>query len=193
MTSVSAPKKRAISLASSASSVWLMVAKTPRTTQARDEILGANAELLGQILYRNAFGDGDVPRDRQRLIADASPAAAECSPSSGLPSRRAERISVPAGVTDAPGRAPGRLGPGGAIGAPGPTPSGRAPAGATRVGCIGRRSPGRSGGRAPGRLLAARYAGKLAAQARAVPALDAWALPGAGAALCTPDAVQSAA
>ena len=31
--------------------------------------------------------------------------------------------------------------------APGPTPSGRDPAGATRVGCIGRRSPGRSGGR----------------------------------------------
>jgi hypothetical protein len=50
-----------------------------------------------------------------------------------------------------PGRAPGRLGPGGApIGAPGPTPSGRAPAGATRVGCIGLRSPGRSGGRVPG-------------------------------------------
>jgi hypothetical protein len=35
--------------------------------------------------------------------------------------------------------------------APGPTPSGREPAGATRVGCIGLRSPGRSGGRgAPG-------------------------------------------
>ncbi len=35
--------------------------------------------------------------------------------------------------------------------APGPTPSGRAPAGATLVGCMGRRSPGRSGGRgAPG-------------------------------------------
>src|ERR1700677_3436223 len=51
----------------------------------------------------------------------------------------------------APGRAPGRTGPGGAIPAPGPTPSGRDPAGATRVGCIGRRSPGRSGGRgAPG-------------------------------------------
>ena len=36
------------------------------------------------------------------------------------------------------------------MGAPGPTPSGRDPAGATRVGCIGRRSPGRSGGRDPG-------------------------------------------
>ena len=32
ITSVSAPKKRAISLASSASRVWLMVANTPRTT-----------------------------------------------------------------------------------------------------------------------------------------------------------------
>ena len=32
MTFVSAPKKRAISLASSASSVWLMVAKTPRSS-----------------------------------------------------------------------------------------------------------------------------------------------------------------
>jgi hypothetical protein len=38
------------------------------------------------------------------------------------------------------------------MGAPGPTPNGRAPAGATRVGCIGRRSPGRNGGRAPGAI-----------------------------------------
>jgi hypothetical protein len=35
------------------------------------------------------------------------------------------------------------------MGAPGPTPSGRAPVGDWRVGCIGRRSPGRSGGRGP--------------------------------------------
>jgi len=33
ITLVSAPKKRAISLASSASSVWLMVAKTPRESR----------------------------------------------------------------------------------------------------------------------------------------------------------------
>jgi hypothetical protein len=33
MTLVSAPKKRAMSLASSASSVWLMVAKTPRASR----------------------------------------------------------------------------------------------------------------------------------------------------------------
>ena len=33
ITFVSAPKKRAISLASSASSVWLMVAKTPRPSR----------------------------------------------------------------------------------------------------------------------------------------------------------------
>src|SRR5450755_256907 len=47
-----------------------------------------------------------------------------------------------------PGRLPGRVSPGGGIPAPGPTPNGRDPAGATRVGCIGRRSPGRNGGRA---------------------------------------------
>ena len=33
------------------------------------------------------------------------------------------------------------------MGAPGPTPRGRAPVGDCRVGCIGRRSPGRNGGR----------------------------------------------
>ena len=38
--------------------------------------------------------------------------------------------------------------PGG--GEPGPTPSGRVPVGDCRVGCIGRRSPGRNGGRVPG-------------------------------------------
>src|SRR5579864_6337878 len=45
----------------------------------------------------------------------------------------------------APGRLPGRTGPGG--GKPGPTPIGRVPAEVWRVGCIGRRSPGRSGPR----------------------------------------------
>src|SRR5579863_947737 len=47
-----------------------------------------------------------------------------------------------------PGRLPGRVDPGG--GNPGPTPSGRVPVGDCRVGCIGRRSPGRNGGRVPG-------------------------------------------
>src|SRR5213082_2399673 len=47
-----------------------------------------------------------------------------------------------------PGRLPGRVGPGG--GNPGPTPIGRGPAEPVRVGFIGRRSPGRIGGRDPG-------------------------------------------
>src|SRR5258708_8421310 len=38
------------------------------TQQARDQILGANVELLGQIFDADAFGDGDVARDRHRLI-----------------------------------------------------------------------------------------------------------------------------
>ena len=73
ITLVSAPKKRAISLASSASSVWLMVANTPRDKQTRDQILGADVELLRQILHANAFGDGDVPRDRLRLVRKRQP------------------------------------------------------------------------------------------------------------------------
>ena len=40
--------------------------------QARDQVLGANFELLRQILYADAFGDRDVARDRQRLVAKAT-------------------------------------------------------------------------------------------------------------------------
>ena len=47
---------------------------------------------------------------------------------------------------------------GGAAGAPGPTPRGRAPVGELRVGCIGRRSPGRSGGRVPGLTVLVAFA-----------------------------------
>jgi hypothetical protein len=115
--------------------------------QARDHILGANAQLLGQVFYRDSFRNRDVPRDRRRLVADETCAAAECSPSSGLPSLLAAHIFVPDAVTGSPDELPDAMVPAAAIPAPGPTPSGRDPAGATRVGCIGRRSPGRSGGR----------------------------------------------
>ena len=38
--------------------------------EARDYILGANAELLGQVFYGNAFRNCDVARDRRGLVAD---------------------------------------------------------------------------------------------------------------------------
>jgi hypothetical protein len=55
----------------------------------------------------------------------------------------------------APSRPPGRGGPPGRVPIPGRPPAigGRPPGvGALRVGCIGRRSPGRKGGRAPGAM-----------------------------------------
>src|SRR5207302_3359856 len=36
--------------------------------QARDNLLSANVELLGQLLYADALSNRDRPRDRQRLI-----------------------------------------------------------------------------------------------------------------------------
>ncbi len=41
--------------------------------QARDEILGADAELFGKILYADAFRDGNRARDRHGLIAERKP------------------------------------------------------------------------------------------------------------------------
>ena len=41
--------------------------------QTRDQILRANIQLLRQILHADAFGDGDVPRDRLRLIRERKP------------------------------------------------------------------------------------------------------------------------
>src|SRR5437763_1943476 len=38
--------------------------------QARDNFLGAHTQLLRQIFYADAFGDGDGPRDGQRLAGD---------------------------------------------------------------------------------------------------------------------------
>ena len=38
--------------------------------QPRDYVLGANAQLLGQVLHRDSFCNRDVPRDRRRLVAD---------------------------------------------------------------------------------------------------------------------------
>ena len=120
ITFVSAPKKRAISLASSASSVWLIGGENTASQQARDQILGANFELLRQILDADSFGDGDAARDRHAARSTPPCAAAAYSPSSGLLLRRAEHSAGPAGAPDAPGRLPGRVGPGG--GSAGPTP-----------------------------------------------------------------------
>jgi hypothetical protein len=79
-----------------------------------------------------------------------------------------------------PGLLPGRVGPGGAIGAPGPTPSGRVPAGETRVGCIGRRSPGRKGGRIPGAAgRGVRW--KIGCPGTGLPGADRSGAPGTGA------------
>ena len=47
-----------------------MVANTPRTTSRAITVLGANAQLLGQVLHRDSFGNRDIPRDRRRLVAD---------------------------------------------------------------------------------------------------------------------------
>ena len=41
--------------------------------QTRNEILGADVELLGKILDADAFRDGDGTRDRHRLIAERQP------------------------------------------------------------------------------------------------------------------------
>ena len=41
--------------------------------QAGDQVLGADVELFGKILYADAFRDGDRPRDRHRLIAERKP------------------------------------------------------------------------------------------------------------------------
>ena len=38
--------------------------------QPRDNFLGAHTQLLRQIFYADAFGDGDGPRDGQRLAGD---------------------------------------------------------------------------------------------------------------------------
>ena len=43
--------------------------------QRGDQVLGANFELLGQVLYADAFGHGDFARDGQRLVAELRGAA----------------------------------------------------------------------------------------------------------------------
>ncbi len=43
--------------------------------QDGDQVLGANLELLGQVLYADALGHGDFPRDRHRLVAELCGAA----------------------------------------------------------------------------------------------------------------------
>ncbi len=80
----------------------------------------------------------------------------------------------------APGRLPGRVGPGG--GSAGPTPRGRVPLGDCRVGCIGRRSPGRNGGRLCGVVGRGRWKMGCPGTGR----------PGAGRGGATADAVGAA-
>ena len=41
--------------------------------QARNYVLGANAQLLGQVFHRDTFCNGDIPRDRRGFIADGHP------------------------------------------------------------------------------------------------------------------------
>ena len=38
--------------------------------QARNQILGANAKFLRQILYRDTLGDRNAPRDRRRFVVN---------------------------------------------------------------------------------------------------------------------------
>src|SRR5262249_59438884 len=41
--------------------------------QPRDQVLGADVKFFGEIFDTDAFGDGDVPRDRQRLVGEREP------------------------------------------------------------------------------------------------------------------------
>jgi hypothetical protein len=73
MTLVSAPKNRAISLASSASSVWLMVAKTPRASNraiksfARISSFSARSLTLipSVIVMFRVMGSGSFESDKR--------------------------------------------------------------------------------------------------------------------------------
>ncbi len=67
MTWVSAPNCRAISRASSASSVWLTVAITPRASNREITSLARTPTFSARVLYADALGDGDVAADGQRL------------------------------------------------------------------------------------------------------------------------------
>ena len=140
--------------------------------QRRDQVLGANFELLGQVLDADALGHRDLAGDGQRLLLKSAlrqNAAAAQSPSSGLPwssgycwrprprgglraaadaALRPEAAAPPApGATQAAGTlARSRDAPPGPPGR-GPKP-GRppgAPLGAERVGCMGRRPAGKPG------------------------------------------------
>ena len=121
--------------------------------QARNQVLGANSKLLRQIFDADAFGDGDAARDRLRLVRKRQPRRRRVALHRAF-LHPAWNIALSWTARRRTGRLPG-LGVGPPDGtAPGPTPSGREPVGDCRVGCMGRRSPGRSGGRlvgAPGR------------------------------------------
>ena len=198
ITLVSAPKKRAISLASSVSSVWLMVANTPRASKRAIKSLARIPSFSARSLTLTAFRDRDAARDRLRLVRERQPRRRRVALHRAfLHATRNIALSGPARWAHPDGcrasRARRRQ-------APGPTPSGRVPVGDCRVGCIGRRSPGRNGGRHPepqprragtlknwlawhrtsgsGTRRGARALARLAQRAEPAP--------------CTPDAVQSA-
>ena len=111
--------------------------------QARDQIFGADFELLRQILDADSFSNRDAARDRLRLIGKRQPrrrhealhrAFLHTARNIALPRPARGRARPAAGTSRARRRQSWS------------NPSGRVPVGDWRVGCIGRRSPGRSGG-----------------------------------------------
>ena len=138
--------------------------------QGGDQVLGANFELLGEILYADAFSDGDFAGDGQRLVAEVCCTAKTrrrhkalhraflrlgillASAASLWERARCGRGASPAGGAPpatagrGPPKPPGRGAPNpGRAPKPGrpPGPPGpRRPPGAVRVGCFGRGPPG---------------------------------------------------
>ena len=95
--------------------------------QTRDQIFRANFQLLGQILHADALGDGDVARDRQRLVRKRQPRRRNIALHRAF-LHPARNVTLSGTRDGPPGRLPGRMVPEAAE-PPGPTPSGRAPVG----------------------------------------------------------------
>ena len=119
--------------------------------QAGDQVLGANSQLLRQVLHADAFRNGDAARDRQRLAGKRKPRRrnealhrAFLHATRNIALSRTRRTSH--GTLSGRRRRSSDAGTGRQIrdGLPG------AP---ERVGCGPRRSPGRIGGRVPGAPL----------------------------------------
>ena len=105
ITFVSAPKKRAISLANSVSSVWLIVAKTPRSNNlaiksfARISSFSAKSLTLmpSLIVIVRVMGIGSFESDGR---------GGGCSPSSGLLLRHVVHSVAPVSLKELPGDSP---------------------------------------------------------------------------------------